>query len=1647
MRTSFKLIFLLATFFVSQLRAQSGLDPSNCPASPYAVEITQPDNSKLRVVGKGNMANHHTETEDGYTVVKNARGIYEYAEIKEGRLAPSGTKASNPSGRDASSKSFLNSQPKHLRDAISRSASSNSPMNVNQSNSPGIEYAFPTAGTRKVLVILIKYPDLANTYTVTDFDDMMNEVNYNTTGSFRDYFLKVSGNELDVDADVFGWYEAENSHDYYGEENNDDNLARELVGEAIDAAEVAGVDFSVYDNDSDGFVDGVIIVHAGPGAEEGSQTEYIWSHRWNLGYTYIPEANYYREYDGVVLNDYMINPEIRQTTNMVGIGVFCHEFGHGLGLPDLYDIDDSNGDSEGIGNWGLMAGAGWLNNERTPGFMCAWSRAKLEWVTPTIIESGDYSLDPSVSSTTVYKIATNDPKEYFLLENRQKTGQDTYIPGEGLAIWHIDDNKTTNGDETHKLVDLEEADGLNGLDNGTNRGDAGDLYPGTSSNTLFDDSSNPNSKLYIGSNSNIQISSIVEDGLGISFTLLQGDIPNPCEDAIEIADTGSGNAKAFTGGGEGDWDLGVCESTAPGIEQIYSFTAPSTGLYSLEVTSTSGTVAYAWSATCGFAGWSCIGEINSTGTYGSLAFTEGETYYLLLDDEDDGTGSTHEFYINEPITPCDNITAIAGMGSENSQTYTGEGSGLWNTEFCEYSTPGTEHIYSFTPSETGFYSLVVTSATDWADYGWSTSCDAEGWNCIGDINSAGTYGLIEWTESETYYILVDAEDITSIAHEFHIEGPVGGGTVCENVIAISGTGESNAQSYSGAGTGQWSTSFCGFSTPGIEQVYSFTPSASGSYSVVITSANGWVDYAWGVSCSIAGWDCIDDIEDPGTYGERSLTEGVTYYLLLDSESDVLGTHEFFISDPVIGPCDEVIEITGTGVGNSITFEGGGSGQWSNNFCGYPTPGDEQVYSFLAPYTGDYSITLASGVSYVDYAWSTACSSGSWTCIGDVDTPDTFGSLSWTQGTTYYLLLDDENSTPSNHTFYINIPEGEGSAEIEVTPTALTQTLTEGSSGSKEFTIQNTGDGELTFSIAPEEDWTSVDPISGTVDAGESAMITVTFDATALTPDTYSSDITISSNDDDEAETVVTTSLTVEELIEYTISLAANPEEGGDVIGAGVYEKDESVEVSATAADGYAFLNWTEGATEVSDNAVYSFTATGDRSLVANFEEVISIAATASPAAGGAVTGQGDFSPGAAVNLTATASEGYNFVNWTEGGTEISTEATLSFTASVDRTLVANFQIQSFVIMAIGDIAEDVSVTGGGTYDYGETVSLLAIPGIGYDFINWTEDGEVVSELTSMSFLAKKDRDLVAHFLPQAYEIQATPNIAGAGEIKGAGTYSYLEAAEVTATPSAGYSFVNWTENGQARSSNVTYGFTVLGNRTLVANFELQSFAITTISNPVEGGSTTGAGNYAYGSSVSVVAMPEAGYNFINWTESGSDVSTALTYTFDIEQARNLVANFELKSFDITASASPSEGGSTEGAGAYDFGTTATLTAVPGASYEFINWTEGGTEVTTDPALSFTVTENRSLVANFEFNQFLSVNWEGELATVYPNPVKDYLTVEMDDFVQAVVFELTGKEIHRSTSKSLDLRDLQPGMYLIKLEDSDHRQTSFRIIKD
>ncbi|MEI8086389.1 MAG: T9SS type A sorting domain-containing protein [Paludibacter sp.] len=286
-------------------------------------------------------------------------------------------------------------------------------------------------------------------------------------------------------------------------------------------------------------------------------------------------------------------------------------------------------------------------------------------------------------------------------------------------------------------------------------------------------------------------------------------------------------------------------------------------------------------------------------------------------------------------------------------------------------------------------------------------------------------------------------------------------------------------------------------------------------------------------------------------------------------------------------------------------------------------------------------------------------------------------------------------------------------------------------------------------------------------------------------------------------------------------------------------------------------------------------------LTAKFEAV---AITATAGIGGTVAGGGSYVKGTnTATITATPSTGYRFVDWTEGTNHISTNATLaSFTASADRTLVANF-IKTW---SISTTATNGSVTGSGTKDDGASVSLVATADAGYRFVDWTEGTSHIStSATLTSFTSTADRTLVANFI-KTWSISTT---ATNGSVTGSGTKDDGASVSLVATANAGYRFVDWTEGTNHISTSATLtSFTATADRTLVANF-IKTWSISTTA---ANGSVTGSGTKDDGASVSLVATADAGYRFVNWTDGGSPISTSATLTsFNASVDRTLVANF------------------------------------------------------------------------------------------------------------------------------------------------------------
>ena len=287
------------------------------------------------------------------------------------------------------------------------------------------------------------------------------------------------------------------------------------------AAIDGSVDFRQFDNDGpdgqpnsgddDGFADFVAFVQPETGGEcggplNGPSNRNIWSHRWAL--TSWGAEEFKTNDDGIKVDDYVIMPALNcDGQTMIHIGVFAHEFGHAFGLPDLYDTVRSNGVSQGIGNWCLMASGSWGGDDQSPelpSHMSAWAKVFLGWLQPQAITATKSVSLPAVYTgrTAALKVAISN-NLYYLIEYRNRTGFDAKLTGTGLLVWRINDSvveaglKTNrvNGDAANKGVDLVEADGRNHLDlppsAGGNRGDGSDPYPGSTNNTKLDSTSNP----------------------------------------------------------------------------------------------------------------------------------------------------------------------------------------------------------------------------------------------------------------------------------------------------------------------------------------------------------------------------------------------------------------------------------------------------------------------------------------------------------------------------------------------------------------------------------------------------------------------------------------------------------------------------------------------------------------------------------------------------------------------------------------------------------------------------------------------------------------------------------------------------------------------------------------------------------------------------------------------------------------------------------------------------------------------------------------------------------------------------------------------------------------------------------------------------
>ena len=508
---------------------------------------------------------------------------------------------------------------------------------------------------------------------------------------------------------------------------------------------------------------------------------------------------------------------------------------------------------------------------------------------------------------------------------------------------------------------------------------------------------------------------------------------------------------------------------------------------------------------------------------------------------------------------------------------------------------------------------------------------------------------------------------------------------------------------------------------------------------------------------------------------------------------------------------------------------------------------------------------------------------------------------------------------------------------------------------------------------------------------------------------------------------------------YNVSVMANPTNGGTVSGDGAYQLGQSCTVTATPNAGYTFVNWMENGNVVSTNAVYTFNVTGNHYLTANFQaqpQNYTVSVSANPTNGGTVSGGGTYQQGQSCTVTATPATGFTFLRWTENGSQVSTNASYTFTVTGNRTLVAQFQAvpQNYTISVSANPTNGGTVSGGGTYQQGQSCTVHATANTGYTFTNWTENGNVVSTNANYSFTVTSNRTLVANFTAQTYTITATANPTNGGTVAGGGTFNYGQSCTLTATPATGYNFVRWTKNGLQVSTNANYTFNVTESAALVAQFQLQSCAVFTSAYPVEGGTTTGGGSYLYGDNVTVTATANEGYNFINWVEDDNVVSTEANYSFTVTGSRSLTAIFELQALEITVAIDPEEAGTIIGGGTYSYGEEVTLTIERNEDWAFQNWTENGEVVSEEMTYTFVITSNRDLVAHFMHTE--GIDEQTANVSLYPNPTQGEVTLEGEGLQSIRIMNAFGQTIYNAKVEGnqvrIDLSGMAKGIYVMHI---------------
>ena len=519
------------------------------PAKKISIfKFLQSTGDTLNIIMIGDEFHKIRMTTDSIPIYIGEDNTYYYSEIDNNQIVCGHIIAKNPDLRTPEEDRFVKSQKDLLFSQLKKEREerkiSRRRLTKNQQTTRTTIATKNTITKPKYIVLLVEFDDVHfnSNHDLSLFEDMLNKTDFNyqnATGSVKQYFKDQSFGLFDPQYDVVGPIRLSNKMSYYGKNDKDglDVKPDYMVKEACEIANSNfNVDFSEYDNDNDNELDFVYVLYAGYGESQSNEPNQIWPHAWSISHHNLKLNN-------VKITNYACSSELSGSrgSNLDGIGTMCHELSHILGLPDFYDVDYSG--NFGLSYWDLMDSGCYLNEGKTPCGYSSFERFSVGWLEPLELKntSMNVTLEPlNISNNACIMYSDQSSNEYFMFENRQKTGWDKYLPASGMLITSIcydkkkwDENCVNNEfnkqnvtiiPADNELLDLEWEE-YDNWDEFYSSLEA-DTYPGITKNTSFTKTSSPNSKFFSDYIIDRPITEIEEKDGKITFKYLGSIINN-----------------------------------------------------------------------------------------------------------------------------------------------------------------------------------------------------------------------------------------------------------------------------------------------------------------------------------------------------------------------------------------------------------------------------------------------------------------------------------------------------------------------------------------------------------------------------------------------------------------------------------------------------------------------------------------------------------------------------------------------------------------------------------------------------------------------------------------------------------------------------------------------------------------------------------------------------------------------------------------------------------------------------------------------------------------------------------------------------------------------------------------------------------------